>query len=158
MDSHIITSNSDETSYTKVMGHMDVVSIVQDGFNVYFPILLIVLTLATYFSLGSRLLSFLGFQQFLVQEDVTGEFVEEGRELMKREKRRRERLEQSNKNRREETVASQDSSSTRHRAAASVDSSVRYTESRSDLVSDSHVTWSQEQERRQPPRNLFDDL
>ena len=160
MDSHIITSNSDETSYTKVMGHMDVVSIVQDGFNVYFPILLIVLTLATYFSLGSRLLSFLGFQQFLVQEDVTGEFVEEGRELMKREKRRRERLEQSNKNRREETVASQDSSSTRHRAAASVDSSVsvRYTENRSDLVSDSHVTWSQEQERRQPPRNLFDDL
>merc|ERR1719305_1066163 len=89
MDTHVISSFNSSTSYTKVMGHMDVVSIVQDGFNVYFPILVVVLTLATYFSLGSRLLSFLGFQQFLEQEDQTGELVEEGRDLVKREKRRR---------------------------------------------------------------------
>ncbi len=42
-----------ETSYTRVMGHMDVVSIISDYFNIYFPILLIILTLATYFSLGA---------------------------------------------------------------------------------------------------------
>ena len=84
MDSHVFPSFSSATSYTRVMGHMDVVSIVQDGFNIYFPTLLLVLTLATYFSLGSRLLSFLGFQQFLDQEDATAEFVEEGRELVNR--------------------------------------------------------------------------
>ena len=54
------------------MGHMDVVSIVSDAFNIYFPILLLILTLATYFSLGSRLLSFLGFQQFLEEAGHTG--------------------------------------------------------------------------------------
>ena len=108
----------EETAYTRVMGHMDVVSIVSDAFNIYFPILLLILTLATYFSLGSRLLSFLGFQQFLeeaghtgcesrvmvldtngllnvstlsnpnLNSDHLGELVEEGRELVKREKRR----------------------------------------------------------------------
>ena len=36
---------------------MDVVSIVSDYFNIYFPIALIALTGATYFSLGARLLS-----------------------------------------------------------------------------------------------------
>ena len=41
----------------QVMGHMDVVSIVSDYFNIYFPIALIALTGATYFSLGARLLS-----------------------------------------------------------------------------------------------------
>ena len=57
----------EETAYTRVMGHMDVVKIVSDYFNIYFPMLLLALTAATYFSLGSRLLSSLGFQQFLEQ-------------------------------------------------------------------------------------------
>merc|ERR1711874_491577 len=57
--------------------------------------LLVALTAATYFSLGSRLLSSLGFQQFLEQEEMAVEMVEEGKELVKREKRRRERLEES---------------------------------------------------------------
>lgn len=39
------------------MGHMDVVSIVSDYFNIYFPIALLGLTAATYFSVGSRILS-----------------------------------------------------------------------------------------------------
>ena len=67
MDSHVIAEWEQETAYTRVMGHMDVVSIVSNYFNIYFPILLLLLTLATYFSFGSRLLSSLGFQQFLEQ-------------------------------------------------------------------------------------------
>jgi hypothetical protein len=39
------------------MGHMDVVSIISDYFNIYFPIALVALTTATYFSLGARLLT-----------------------------------------------------------------------------------------------------
>ena len=65
MDSHVIRYDMEETAYTKIMGHMDVISIISDYFNVYFPIALLALTLATYFSLGARLLTMLGFQQFL---------------------------------------------------------------------------------------------
>jgi len=102
MDSHVISQTGDvETAYTRVMGHMDVVKIVSDYFNIYFPMLLLALTAATYFSLGSRLLSSLGFQQFLEQEEMAVEMVEEGKELVKREKRRRERQEESAGRRRE---------------------------------------------------------
>ena len=52
MFSHVLGEDRPETAYTKVMGHMDVVSIVSDYFNIYFPILLLLLTLATYLSLG----------------------------------------------------------------------------------------------------------
>ncbi len=39
------------------MGHMDVSAIVSDYFNIYFPIALLGLTAATYFSLGARILT-----------------------------------------------------------------------------------------------------
>jgi hypothetical protein len=68
----------------QVMGHMDVISIVSDGFNVYFPMAMLAFCVATYFSVGSRLLSVLGFQQFVGDDEVTADLVEEGRELIKR--------------------------------------------------------------------------
>merc|ERR1719184_356371 len=96
MDSHVIESTIMETAYTQVMGHMDVVSIVSDYFNIYFPIALLALTLATYFSLGARFLSGLGFQQFLTQDsELTLDLVEEGKEHIKRERRRRQRMAES---------------------------------------------------------------
>lgn len=91
-----------ETAYTRIMGHMDVVSIVSDYFNIYFPIALLALTTATYFSIGAKVLSGLGFQQFLTQDsEMTQELVEEGKEHMKREKRRRQRLTESASRRKE---------------------------------------------------------
>ena len=63
---------------------MDVISIISDGFNVYFPIAILAFCLATYFSIGSRLLSMLGFQQFLDDDEFTTDLVDEGRELIKR--------------------------------------------------------------------------
>ena len=131
MDSHVIKSTIEETAYTRIMGHMDVISIVSDYFNIYFPIALLALTLATYFSLGARLLTMLGFQQFLgmyicmsyIQRtlirgnfskpclrpyfilaqdgEVTLELVDEGKEHIKREKRRRQRLAESVSRRRD---------------------------------------------------------
>lgn len=103
------------------MGHMDVLPIISDGFNIYFPTAILGLCLATYFSLGSRFLSFIGFQQFVDDDDdVTAEMADEGRELVKRgtasesersssgsngsvsraEKRRRQRAENSELRRR----------------------------------------------------------
>lgn len=66
------------------MGHMDVLPIISDGFNVYFPMLIVVLCLATYFRLGSRFLNFVGFQQFIGEDEMAVDLVNEGRELMQR--------------------------------------------------------------------------
>ena len=156
----------EETAYTRVMGHMDVVSIVSDAFNIYFPILLLILTLATYFSLGSRLLSFLGFQQFLEEAGHTGELVEEGRELVAREKRRRERLAESSKNRREFREQWGDSmpSSKEARLRATAASNQQQVPQESSVLqansSPNYSTPTLEvvQEHRPAPRNLFDDI
>lgn len=101
MDSHIIKMRMKETYYTQIMGHMDVLPIISDGFNIYFPMAILGLCLGTYFSLGARLLSLIGFQQFVDDEDdITSDMTEEGRELIKREKRRRQRTENSEMRRR----------------------------------------------------------
>ena len=177
MDSHVIPSYPMlPTAYTRVMGHMDVVSIVQDYFNIYFPILLLILTLATYFSIGSRLLSMLGFQQFLTQEELTGELVEEGRELVKREKRRRERLVEQQRNKREWRDTWGDSmpsaGEARQRAVADAGERERlpqvpkYSASIGDLEAGGEtVLWETEEtpglgsrRSKHPPRNIFDDI
>ena len=66
------------------MGHMDVISFISNGFNIYFPMLVLLLCVCTYFKLGSRVLHFLGFQQFIGDDDLTQELVDEGKELIKR--------------------------------------------------------------------------
>ncbi|XP_066145281.1 LMBR1 domain-containing protein 2 homolog [Euwallacea fornicatus] len=101
MDSHVIHSQTNETSYTQIMGHMDVIGIISHGFNIYFPMAVLVFCLATYFSLGSRFLSLLGFHQFVGDEEMTTDLVEEGRELVTREKRKRQRAEDSSNRRKE---------------------------------------------------------
>lgn len=66
------------------MGHMDVIPFISRGFNLYFPILILLLCIATYFRLGGRVLHWFGFQQFIGDDDMTQELVDEGRELIKR--------------------------------------------------------------------------
>lgn len=72
--------------YFQIMGHMDVIPIISDGFNIYFPIMIVLLCIGTYFSLGSRLLHFLGINQFIGDDDLTQELVDEGREIVNRGK------------------------------------------------------------------------
>nr|XP_037270802.1 G-protein coupled receptor-associated protein LMBRD2B-like isoform X4 [Rhipicephalus microplus] len=75
----------------EIMGHLDLIPIVARGFNLYFPTLICVLCLATWWHLGSRLLHCLGFEQFLTDDELTGDLVNEGRDLIKRERGRRQR-------------------------------------------------------------------
>ena len=95
MDSHIISKQVMETHYTQIMGHMDVIKIISDGFNIYFPMAIMFFCVATYFSLGSRILSAIGFHQFIGDDEITTDMVNEGRDLIKREKRRRQRAEEA---------------------------------------------------------------
>ncbi|KAK7075102.1 LMBR1 domain-containing protein 2 [Halocaridina rubra] len=101
MDSHVIKERTEETHYTQIMGHMDVIRIISDGFNIYFPMMIVALCLATYYSLGSRLLSALGFQQFMCDDDLTSDLIEEGKTLISREARRRQRQEDNAARRRD---------------------------------------------------------
>ncbi|KFM75602.1 LMBR1 domain-containing protein 2, partial [Stegodyphus mimosarum] len=75
------------------MGHMDVIPIISDGFNIYFPILIFFVCLATYFNICSRILHCIGFEQFVGDDEMTSDLIEEGRELIRREKNRRQRIE-----------------------------------------------------------------
>ncbi|KAH9364524.1 hypothetical protein HPB48_022765 [Haemaphysalis longicornis] len=73
LDTHVSSeSHRLETAYTEVMGHLDLIPIVARGFNFYFPTLICVLCLATWWHLGSRLLHCLGFEQFLTDDELTG--------------------------------------------------------------------------------------
>lgn len=102
LDSHITSDpNVVETSFTQIMGHMDVIPFISNGFNIYFPIGILVLCLATYFHVGSRFLHVLGFQQFVGDDEMTNDLIDEGRELIKREKRKRHRDEGNETRRRQ---------------------------------------------------------
>ena len=92
LDNHITqNTNIVETSFTSIMGHMDLVSFINNGFILYFPILIVFLCLSTLLKWGERLLHFLGFQQFIVDTDLTQELIEDGRNLVRRERRQLER-------------------------------------------------------------------
>lgn len=102
MDSHVIQKRISETYYTQIMGHMDVLGIISDGFNIYFPMVMLAFCLATWFSLGSRALNSLGFQQFMLNESIAAELVQEGKDMIAREKRRRQRAEEAQTRRRDQ--------------------------------------------------------
>ena len=92
LDSHITKDTKIvETSFTSIMGHLDIVSFINNGFVLYFPILIVILCFSTLFKWGERVLLFLGFQQFIVDTDLTQELIEDGKNLVKRERRQLER-------------------------------------------------------------------
>jgi len=66
------------------MGHMDVIGFISDGFNIYFPIAIVLLCMLTLFNVGTRILNALGIQQFMVDDDITQELVDEGKEIVRR--------------------------------------------------------------------------
>lgn len=101
MDSSISHTNSQATAYTSIMGSMRVLSFIADGFYIYYPMLVVILCIATYFSLGTRCLNLLGFQQFMGDNEMTSDFIDEGKELIRREKRKRQRQEEGENRRRE---------------------------------------------------------
>ncbi|KAM3867478.1 G-protein coupled receptor-associated protein LMBRD2a [Diretmus argenteus] len=93
MDSAISHQDRIQTSYTSIMGSMRLLSFISDGFYIYYPMLVLLLCFATYYNLGSRCLNLLGFHQYITDDDLTSDLVDEGRELIRRERRKRQRTE-----------------------------------------------------------------
>lgn len=88
LDSHVVKMDSDrnETAFTSIMGHMDVIPIVSQGFNVYLPIVMCVFCLATFLEVGTRVLHFMGIEQFILEDELTADLIRDGQELVKRER------------------------------------------------------------------------
>ncbi|XP_068423085.1 G-protein coupled receptor-associated protein LMBRD2B isoform X2 [Clinocottus analis] len=101
MDSAISHQQKEQTAYTSIMGSMRVLSFIANGFYIYYPMLIVILCIATYFSLGTRCLNLLGFQQFVGDSEMTSDLIDEGKELIRREKRKRQRTEDGENRRRE---------------------------------------------------------
>ncbi|XP_031712019.1 G-protein coupled receptor-associated protein LMBRD2B-like [Anarrhichthys ocellatus] len=93
MDSAISHQDRIQTSYTSIMGSMRVLYFISDGFYIYYPMLVLLLCSATFYSLGSRCLNLLGFHQYITDDHLTSDLVDEGRELIRRERRKRQKAE-----------------------------------------------------------------
>ncbi|XP_029296619.1 G-protein coupled receptor-associated protein LMBRD2a [Cottoperca gobio] len=93
MDSAISHQDRIQTSYTSIMGSMHVLYFISDGFYIYYPMLVLLLCFATFYSLGSRCLNLFGFHQYITDDHLTSDLVDEGRELIRRERRKRQKAE-----------------------------------------------------------------
>ena len=65
------------------MGHLKVLSFLANGFYIYYPITVVIFCLATYLKLGTRVLHFLGFQQFFQDDTLSTEYLNEGKQLLR---------------------------------------------------------------------------
>jgi LMBR1-like membrane protein len=68
----------------QIMGHMDVIPFISDGFNIYFPIAILLLCILSFFNVWKKILLKIGFQLFLGNDEMTQELIDEGKELLRR--------------------------------------------------------------------------
>ncbi|XP_008302158.1 LMBR1 domain-containing protein 2-B-like [Stegastes partitus] len=93
MDSAVSHQDRIPTSYTYIMGSMRLLSVISDGFYIYYPMLVLLLCFATFYNLGSRCLNLLGLYQYIANDELASDLVDEGKELIRRERRRRQKAE-----------------------------------------------------------------
>jgi hypothetical protein len=90
------------------MGHLDVLPLVARGINIYLPILIVLLCLATWFRLGTHFLHSIGIDQFIDDDNMTAELIQSGRAIVSLERGKISR--QQNREQRRETWANKLSS------------------------------------------------
>lgn len=93
MDSAVSHQERIQTSYTSIMGSMQLLSFISGIIYIYYPMLILLLCFATFYKLGSRCLNLLGFHQYVTDDDLISDLVDEGRELIRRERRKRQKAE-----------------------------------------------------------------
>jgi len=86
---HAIATTLPVTSFSRVEQSMQVLPILGNSFNAFFPIVLIVLVLATGCQLWTRVLAAIGLKQFGFEQEDDLHYERLGRELLQREKQRR---------------------------------------------------------------------
>ncbi|KAI4789408.1 hypothetical protein KUCAC02_035262, partial [Chaenocephalus aceratus] len=90
----------EQTAYTSIMGSMRVLSFIANGFYIYYPHADRHPLHRHLLQSGDSLPEPLGFQQFVGDSEMTSDLIDEGRELIRREKRKRQRIEDGENRRR----------------------------------------------------------
>ncbi|XP_057688818.1 G-protein coupled receptor-associated protein LMBRD2B-like isoform X1 [Corythoichthys intestinalis] len=93
MDPALSQKDQIHTSYTSIMGSMHLLSVISNGFYIYYPVLVLLLCFATLYNLGSRCLNLLGVHQYVADDELSADLVDEGKELIRRERRKRQKSE-----------------------------------------------------------------
>ncbi len=70
--------------YLQATGNTGLIPWLTSYFYIYYPALIILVCIATALSLGSRLVSILGYQKFIGEDDFSADYIDEGKALMKR--------------------------------------------------------------------------
>jgi hypothetical protein len=88
--------NSDEdpvpqTSFALANGNTELIPWLTNYVYYLYPVLIVLICIATVFSIGSRISSLLGYQKFMGEDDFSADYIEEGKALIKRERRLREK-------------------------------------------------------------------
>lgn len=65
-------------------GNTDLIPWLTSYFYIYYPALIILVCIATLLSLGTRIVSLLGYQKFIGEDDFSADYIDEGKTLMKR--------------------------------------------------------------------------
>ena len=112
LDSHVTNHNGRDTSFTSIMGHMDVIPWISGGFNIYLPMIMCLFCLATFLEIGTRFLHFMGIEQFIVDDEMTADLIKDGMELVRREKNKRTKQSDLTRNRSNPSYAFAASSAT----------------------------------------------
>ncbi|KAI1295474.1 G-protein coupled receptor-associated protein LMBRD2 [Halotydeus destructor] len=173
LDSHITKVHDKlETYFTQIMGHMDVIPFISSGFNIYLPMLMCLFCLATFLQVGTRILHFVGIEQFITDDEMTSELVREGQDLVKREKNKRIKQVQTGANRdrwaatasRGQAVAVEPELLSVRSPQSDIIRSPTDDNARLELLDnvepvDYSATWSTNRSNaHKPQRNLFDDI
>ncbi|EGG17875.1 hypothetical protein DFA_08876 [Cavenderia fasciculata] len=78
-----------KTTFTAVMGNMDYTPFLGKYFYVYFPMIIIIVCLATLFNVFSRIMNCLNMQRFKFDSEFSHENIDEGKVLIESERRKR---------------------------------------------------------------------
>ncbi|KAF7488421.1 LMBR1 domain-containing protein 2 [Sarcoptes scabiei] len=89
-DSHVLSESiEEETSFTEIMGHMDIISFISDYGFIYLPFIMSIFCVATLFKIDSKIVSYFGYEQYSLFDEISQELVREGEKLVKRESRKK---------------------------------------------------------------------
>ena len=69
---------------TQATGDTSLIPWLTGYFYIYYPIIIVLVCLATLLSLGTRLASLLGYEKFIGEDDFSADYIDEGKALMKR--------------------------------------------------------------------------
>lgn len=148
------------------MGHMDVIPIISDGFNVYLPMIMCMFCVATFLQIGTRLLHFIGIEQFMLDDEMTSDLIKDGQNIVKRE--RAKRLKQVDPTQSRHQISSRNlGGNVRTQNESTVIPFRNNQTDRTELLNDvepiGYSTVRSEQlfpvsSNTQPPTNLFDDI